>query len=264
MARGSTLACLRAGRAIAPVVVVIPQSAKSVEAFIGTLPGYWSALFERGKGWSASLCLIGRSGLTLLPYTRSCQPSAPRVEFAHQYFAIVAHRSASAEHGMDAATGACVLPDFRRALLGCKGMDRHGFRKANSAWVPAFVAAILVLFVAVGATREFSPLVGLGLTLLLPAVCRAANDKRFTVPVFAVLIGNAFYAVCVIYNPLLSAVSRILARVPMIGRWWRSLAICTMVSALAGLIYNLLYERPAMRAVRNWSRSNSRVPVAPA
>ncbi|MER9120460.1 hypothetical protein NKH93_28320 [Mesorhizobium sp. M0954] len=162
---------------------------------------------------------------------------------------------------MDAATGAC---DFRRAFLGCQGMDRHGFGKANSAWLPAFGAAVLVLFVAVGATREFSPLVGLGLTLLLPVVCRAEDDTRFTVPVFAVLIGNAFYAVCVIYNPLLSAMSRIVARVPMVGTWSRSLAICTMVSALAGLTYNLLYDRPAMRAVRNWSRSNSRVPVAPA
>mgnify|MGYP001491162985 CR=1 FL=1 len=77
-------------------------------------------------------------------------------------------------------------------------------------------------------------------------------------------LGAASYAIYLVHNPVLSiAVRAVRAASPGIGPW-TGLVVISVVALVAGLAYWRLYERPALRIVRQWldTRGGKRVAVA--
>jgi peptidoglycan/LPS O-acetylase OafA/YrhL len=67
------------------------------------------------------------------------------------------------------------------------------------------------------------------------------------------LLGASSYAIYLVHNPVQSMVGRLLQQV---DSWALTFATCCLVGVIAGLIYHLSYERPALRYLARGHGSN--------
>lgn len=117
---------------------------------------------------------------------------------------------------------------------------------ALGAWTLA--AVFLALFILAGGGRNESWLVGFAIASLLPWVCRLEREGDLFVPGWLIFGGAVSYAIYLVHNPLLSALSRLFA---LAGLCWElALVLSTVTSVAAGALWYLLWERPVMRLIK--------------
>lgn len=76
------------------------------------------------------------------------------------------------------------------------------------------------------------------------AAAMAEKRFRFHIPSSMLLLGAASYAIYLIHNPIQSLVARALKG---LDSWLLTFAACIVAGVVAGVCYNLIYERPALR-----------------
>lgn len=87
---------------------------------------------------------------------------------------------------------------------------------------------------------------GLSLALVLPGLVWMEAQGRFTMPAWLMLLGNSSYAVYLVHLPLTSVGARIAARFEVLNSWPISLALCASLGIGAGVLYHLVFEKPAL------------------
>ena len=113
----------------------------------------------------------------------------------------------------------------------------------------ALAAGFMFVFVFSGADRSESWLVGFAIAALVPWLCRLENDGAFQVPRWLVFGGAASYAIYLVHNPLLSVLSRLMSQYD-IG-CALPLVLSTLISAVAGALWYLAWEKPIMKLVKS-------------
>ena len=104
---------------------------------------------------------------------------------------------------------------------------------------------LLATYFALGSLEEHRVLFALSLAFLLLPLIRAEQDGRYAVPAIWVLLGNASYAIYLVHLPLISLLARVAP-----SHWLASVILLFIAGAVAGLVYHLLFERPAITLVR--------------
>jgi peptidoglycan/LPS O-acetylase OafA/YrhL len=132
---------------------------------------------------------------------------------------------------------------------------KRGFR------VPMWPALpILALWLAFGADRGLSVMVGLALAFVIAGAARADLAGRLKTPRTLIFLGAASYSIYLVHNPALSLQARVAP-----GNWMIALPLTFLAATVAGCAYHLIYERPALRLLV-WPRQArpSRPPATPA
>jgi exopolysaccharide production protein ExoZ len=118
--------------------------------------------------------------------------------------------------------------------------------------VPAVLLPVLA-FWALGLQREHSPLIGLAIACALPSLCHWEERRVIRVGPTMILLGAASYAIYLVHPPLLAIGSRLLAWAGF-ESYWIAMAVLVPAATLAGLIYHLSIETPALAFVRRFRR----------
>jgi len=106
---------------------------------------------------------------------------------------------------------------------------------------PAILSPLpLIAWIALGADRQFSPLVGLSIALLLPAVVIAEIRQRFVVGPVLIFLGAGSYSLYLAHGLAISIAARI----------WPSLPFLFVFGAVGGLAYFCCIEKPLLRLSR--------------
>lgn len=114
----------------------------------------------------------------------------------------------------------------------------------------ASCGALLIVGFFIAGSGANSLFFGLGIAGLLPWVVRMERAERVRMPAFAILLGNASYAIYLVHNPLLALTTRV--SVAVVGpNWWWALSVGIVGSALGGLVYHVGYELPAVRRMQD-------------
>ena len=66
------------------------------------------------------------------------------------------------------------------------------------------------------------------------------------------MMGNASYSIYLVHNPLLSVTQRLAVRIGLTWGW--GLLFGIVCSIVAGYVYYLAVERPALRFFQNYSK----------
>lgn len=133
----------------------------------------------------------------------------------------------------------------------------HTGRATPAAATFAAAGLCLLLWVGLGAERDQSFLVGLGIAVLIPTLIRTETAGRFTVPQSLVFLGAASYAIYLVHNLALSFASRAVS-IMGVTDWLAGLVASAAMAIAAGVLYYLALERPAMSLARSATR---RVPA---
>ena len=144
--------------------------------------------------------------------------------------------------------------EFGMGVLGAMAVSRK-WPVPSMALIGA-VAVFVVAFVAFGADRSLSVLIGAAVACLLVPICWAERDGSLRVAETLVVLGNASYAIYLIHNPLISVVSRAVGGVS--DSWWLAMAVSLGASIGCGLAYHFIYERPALKWVGGLGRHRLR------
>ena len=139
--------------------------------------------------------------------------------------------------------------EFIFGLLAALALVRNIEKRLWLALLGAGAAA--AVWIALGASRELSVFVGAAIAILIPSLARAEMNGGFSTPSTLVLLGDASYSIYLIH-PLAIAVSARLLRSWMPISLEFGLVVMVLASVGAGLVYHLLFERHAIRALRNW------------
>lgn len=119
----------------------------------------------------------------------------------------------------------------------------------------AGAAILFALFLALGARPEHRIVFGLAIAMLLVVIVRAELSGRLRTPASLVFLGDASYSVYLVHNPLQALLSRALP-----GNWAIAVLWLCAAGTLLGLLYHVLYERPAIAFVRAQQQRSSRKP----
>jgi exopolysaccharide production protein ExoZ len=115
-------------------------------------------------------------------------------------------------------------------------------------WLPWFVPSIIGL--GFGVMFAFLPEAHrafLGVMAIGPVVLGLALFERqlgFNLPSLVGVLGASSYAIYLVHNPVQSVVARLLQQS---GNWPLTFIACCTAGVIAGLLYHLCYERPALR-----------------
>jgi peptidoglycan/LPS O-acetylase OafA/YrhL len=121
------------------------------------------------------------------------------------------------------------------------------------AWMAVTAGVLCVLvWTALGASRNQSYLVGLAIAAVIPTVCRAEIAGKLTIPGTLVFLGTASYAIYLTHNPALSIINRIAAGLGVSG-WLFGLLVSATVATSIGVLYYVAFEWPAMRLAKGKS-----------
>ena len=93
----------------------------------------------------------------------------------------------------------------------------------------------------------------LGLALLIVGFSVREQSAAMRWPALLLNIGNASYSIYLIHNPLLSMTQRLAGRMGL--TWSAAMVFGVVLSVLAGWIYYLIVERPALRFFQKRLRS---------
>lgn len=123
-------------------------------------------------------------------------------------------------------------------------------RRLPTSWWPVFIAAgVFTAALMIPWDKEGSARVWFGLSLAPLVVGLVLMDRAGAVPTFgwALMLGNASYAIYLVHDPLMSLAVRLVAVVQL---WPATLASCVAAGLAGGILYHFLIEKPALA----WSR----------
>lgn len=113
----------------------------------------------------------------------------------------------------------------------------------------------LAAFLGLGAERNVSVLFGLAIAFALVPLVRANAAGKITVARWLMYFGGASYSLYLIHLPVISVTLRIAAKIPLLDTWFAALPFSILCALIAGAIYYIVIERPALSWMRGWSTS---------
>jgi exopolysaccharide production protein ExoZ len=117
------------------------------------------------------------------------------------------------------------------------------------------------VWIALGADRQFSVLIGLAVTLALIPIVRRDLAARYHFGHPALFLGAASYAIYLIHNPVLSVIGRAAHMTGANG--YTAMTLGVIASILAGAAYHVAVDRPLQRKFRQRSSRASTQPYEP-
>ncbi len=105
-------------------------------------------------------------------------------------------------------------------------------------WIWLGAPLVWACWVLTGCNREYSVLVGLGFAFLLPPLMALEAAGKLRVSRALVFLGAASYAIYLVHNPVISAVSRV---IPFGG--WAFVLVTFAAGTVGGVAYYWLIER---------------------
>lgn len=94
---------------------------------------------------------------------------------------------------------------------------------------------------------------GVAMAIAIAGLFRIEMLTHIAAPHFLFFLGNTSYAIYLIHGPLVSITSAILASFTL--PWLANMALCTAIGLGGGVLYHLLFERPALSYVNRWRTS---------
>lgn len=137
--------------------------------------------------------------------------------------------------------------EFGFGMLAAWGFNRPSWRRPILSLLLS--AATITVFFLLGAPRDWSVILGLGLTFLIVPLVQAERAGRFTAGPTLLLLGEASYAIYLVHDPVLSIVARVAAGLPF-AHWSVCVLLGLAAAVAAGVGYHLLYEKPALRFLK--------------
>ena len=119
--------------------------------------------------------------------------------------------------------------------------------KSNNYLFVAGSLCALVAFASLGFARDYSPVFGLAVAFAIVPICRLETKKPAAFNIGVLLfLGNASYSVYLVHNPMISVLSRVAAYFDFGSNWFIPIVFVSALSVVAGLIYYLMWEKPAL------------------
>lgn len=88
---------------------------------------------------------------------------------------------------------------------------------------------------------------GVAMAIVIAGLVRIEISGSIAVPLWLFFLGNASYAIYLIHGPIISITSRILASFAL--PWLANMTLCAAIGLGGGVLYHLLFERPALSYV---------------
>ena len=123
-------------------------------------------------------------------------------------------------------------------------------------WVPVsgFLVVCLGLVMISGELSTYPRLVfAFGLALIIVGSAMREQSSQLYWPGWLLMMGNASYSIYLVHNPLLSVTQRLASRLGL--AWGGGMLFGVVCSVLAGYVYYLVVERPALRFFQNYSKA---------
>jgi len=120
-----------------------------------------------------------------------------------------------------------------------------------------------ILWILLGASRDWSVLVGLSFALIILPIAQMEANGRFTVPRLLTFLGAASYSIYLAHDLFISIAARLFRDQP----YWLVLAGTAAAGLAGGLVYFFVVERPALRIApgdRRHQRLTGEEPSEPA
>lgn len=128
-------------------------------------------------------------------------------------------------------------------------------RLPSGSALPCLAAGLLGLAaffgLAVDPAGPFRMSFGFAVALVVAGTVRMEMAGRIAAPAALILLGNASYAIYLVHNPMASLGARIAGRFEPLRSWPASLAFCVALGTVCGLVYHLVWERPALARLRS-------------
>ena len=120
-------------------------------------------------------------------------------------------------------------------------------------WYWAGCVASMAAYVALGGAVSHRIFFGAAVAFAIVPLCRREAKGMLSFAPALVFLGAASYAIYLVHNPVLSVTARLLK-----ADWPIHLIALTMVGAVAGIFYHLVFERLAIRWVNSWLSTGAR------
>jgi peptidoglycan/LPS O-acetylase OafA/YrhL len=110
--------------------------------------------------------------------------------------------------------------------------------------------SLLIAFLAISVDIAHRYLYAIPFGLIVLGSSAASSSVDFRIPRLPVFLGDASYSIYLIHIPLISLVSRIVAKAAPVSGWQLAFTCCVGASIAGGAIYHLGVERPSIRAFK--------------
>jgi exopolysaccharide production protein ExoZ len=118
------------------------------------------------------------------------------------------------------------------------------------------IGAGIMLFFLLELGESARVVFGFGTALTVLGVSLREKEYGMLIPKALVSLGDASYPIYLIHMPLVALTARAAAHVPFLHNWVGGLLFSLCCVVAAGFGYHLLYERPALTAIRNAAKVN--------
>jgi len=119
-------------------------------------------------------------------------------------------------------------------------------RQKAPLWLAPIGLLPAALWILLGGDKSHSVLIGLAFGFLIAPLAAADIRGRIRTPALLTFLGAASYSIYLMHNPLIS----VFARVTRGAHWSIALILITAAATLAGCLYHVLVEKPALRLGR--------------
>lgn len=132
--------------------------------------------------------------------------------------------------------------------VGAAWLVRSQALHGRGQWIAALGVAIagwVLWLMTLDQTVYLRLVLAMGLALVVLGFAVREQSKLMRWPALLLILGNASYSIYLIHNPLLSITQRLAGRIGL--TWPVAMVLGVALSVLAGWIYYLIIERPALR-----------------
>jgi exopolysaccharide production protein ExoZ len=109
------------------------------------------------------------------------------------------------------------------------------------------ITGLVAFFAIDGISRVWF---GVAMAIIITGLVRIEMSGSFAVPLWLLFLGNASYAIYLIHGPIVSIASGILAGIAL--PWFADVTLCAALGLGGGVLYHLLFEKPALSYVNHW------------
>jgi peptidoglycan/LPS O-acetylase OafA/YrhL len=109
--------------------------------------------------------------------------------------------------------------------------------------------AVAIAYLLLGAQAEHRELIALAMAFFIVSLVRKEQANMLSVPRWTVFLGAASYSIYLVHNPITALAGRLSTS------WWIILLSGLALGIIAGFVYHLVFERPALRLLMSGRRS---------
>ncbi len=126
-------------------------------------------------------------------------------------------------------------------------------RSLSLVWARVVLMAGITGLVGFFAIEEISRVwFGVAMAIVIAGLVRMEMSGSIVAPHWLFFLGNASYAIYLIHGPVISIASGMLASIAL--PWLANMTLCAAIGLGGGVLYHLLFEKPALSYVNRWRR----------